>query len=689
YDNGEPFRDFSYNVVYNAPSVYHNPISHTTPGTTIGNVFIDCDYVLDYPDEYMRDVYAGESGRDILETLNTFPSYYTNGVYKSLLWREKYPERYEFYEYMLDDQEEMYPVMTEVRDNLTVYLEKRMSGRATELPDSATIPTDVKYGRVENNHFLYDDPGFASMQNYDFQLSQETAAEYGIEWLDMSKIGAPGGFAKLERLSDRYEDPLRGIVADKEISVEILSGKIYNMVSLWREVTPGVWVWAVDVPLNGEFTASFPVKPGGTYTAFYHGDANYPPQFMGGIAGTVGAAPPAGVPTFTVEPDHDRWDYFPFDLSEDVDDDSGGTPPSTVYVAGITLTGGAVITEKAGTLQLTANITPGSATDKSVTWSVVSGGEYAAVDDTGCVSAKANGKAVIRATARDGSNVYGEITITITGQTSGSGSSGGSSGGGGGGSATTETTSAESEPEEEIMEQEATPLEENPFISDHIQYLYGYEDGTVQADRVISRAEAAAIFFRLLADANKDAYVVSGLTDLESGAWYYQSVAYLNSQGIISGYPDGSFKPDGNITRAEYAAMVSRFDELAAGSGVAFYDVPNEHWAVNYINSTASKGWVSGFEDGSFRPENNVTRAQVVTIVNPMLGRGIAMEDIPDWAPKYTDLTTAHWAYSDIIEASCAHQYELNEVGSEIWIPAGQAGGETQPDETDGADSAA
>jgi hypothetical protein len=312
YDNSQPFRDFSYNVVYNAPSVYSNPISHTAPGTTIGNVFIDCDYVLDYPAEYIRDYYNGETGAEVVETLDTLPNYYTNGLYKDSLWRENYPELYEYYEYMVNEKQDMRPVMSQVYDNLIVYLEKRMSGRAAQLPE--TVPTDEKYGRVENNYFLYSDPGFADARNHDFQISAETAAKYGVERLDMNKIGAPGGLVKLDRLSDRYEDPLRGIPADKEISVEVLNGKQYNMVSLWREVMPGIWEWASDAYLNGEYATSFPVKPGGTYTAFYHGDANYPPQFMGGIADTADAAPPDGAQTFTVEPERGRWDYYEFEM---------------------------------------------------------------------------------------------------------------------------------------------------------------------------------------------------------------------------------------------------------------------------------------------------------------------------------------------------------------------------------------
>ncbi|MDR1070643.1 MAG: cell wall-binding repeat-containing protein, partial [Gracilibacteraceae bacterium] len=311
YDNAQPFRDFSYNVIYNTPGI-PNPMSPVSPSTTVNNVFIDCDYVLDYPDEYIRDHYKGETGREIIETLNTLPNYYLNGLYKDPLWRENYPDLYEFYEYMANEKQDMRPVMAQVYNNLIVYLDKRMSGRATELPE--TVEADAKYGRVENNHFLYADPGFTRARDHNFQLSRQTAAQYGVEWLDMSKIGAPGGLAQLDRLSDHYADPLWGVAADKEISVEILGGQHYAMVSFWRQVTPDVWEWAFDAALNGEFAASFPAKPNGTYTAFYQGDENYPPQFMGGIIGTVGDAPPDGAETFTVEPEHGQWDYFPFKL---------------------------------------------------------------------------------------------------------------------------------------------------------------------------------------------------------------------------------------------------------------------------------------------------------------------------------------------------------------------------------------
>jgi uncharacterized repeat protein (TIGR02543 family) len=227
------------------------------------------------------------------------------------------------------------------------------------------------------------------------------------------------------------------------------------------------------------------------------------------------------------------------------------------------------------------------------------------------------------------------------------------------------TPPATSVPEVEILEEEELPLE---FIGDHIRYLYGYADGTVRPDGSITRAEAAAIFHRLLANADKDTYVSSSFTDISGADWFYQAVAYLQSQGIVAGYPDGSFQPNATITRAEYATMASQFDALSSTGGNNFSDVDISHWAVRYINSAASKGWVSGFEDGTFRPGEDVTRAQVVSIVNRMLGRKIALEDIPSNVPVYQDITSAHWAYCDVIEASVTHGFTYNEAGTEIWL---------------------
>jgi hypothetical protein len=208
------------------------------------------------------------------------------------------------------------------------------------------------------------------------------------------------------------------------------------------------------------------------------------------------------------------------------------------------------------------------------------------------------------------------------------------------------------------------------FLAEHVRYIDGYPDGTVRPDGTITRAETAAIIFRLLADQGKDRQLAAPFSDIEQGKWYAQPVAYLAARGIIDGYPDGTFKPDQPITRAEFAKMASGFDSLEEASYNVFSDIDG-HWASGFINSAAAKGWVSGYEGSEFRPEGGSSRAEVVTIVNRMLGRQIEPEDIPDWAPSYTDLSRAHWAYAAIIEASAAHSYEYKDNGFEIWTGNG------------------
>ena len=131
---------------------------------------------------------------------------------------------------------------------------------------------------------------------------------------------------------------------------------------------------------------------------------------------------------------------------------------------------------------------------------------------------------------------------------------------------------------------------------------------------------------------------------------------------------NGFFRPDEPITRAEYAALASSFAKLSTDVPNSFPDVPDSHWAVGYINSVAAKGWVNGFaEDGTFQPEGKITRAQLVTIVNRMLERKIELADIPGNVTRYTDITFAHWAYCDIMEASVAHEYTRKDNGAELW----------------------
>jgi len=212
-----------------------------------------------------------------------------------------------------------------------------------------------------------------------------------------------------------------------------------------------------------------------------------------------------------------------------------------------------------------------------------------------------------------------------------------------------------------------TPTPPPPLLEtgEHRVYITGYNDNTVRPNNPITRAETAVIFFRLLSGEEKHIPSISTFNDTVPGAWYAQAVNHLARINIITGYQDGSFRPNQPITRAEFATIASRFDKLEASQSDSFPDVAG-HWARAYINSAALKGWISGYPDGTFRPQRNITRAEVVRIVNTMLNRKILPEDIPAGVIRFTDLQT-HWAYTDIVEASNAHDYTRKENGYEIW----------------------
>ena len=201
----------------------------------------------------------------------------------------------------------------------------------------------------------------------------------------------------------------------------------------------------------------------------------------------------------------------------------------------------------------------------------------------------------------------------------------------------------------------------------HIKYIQGYPDGTVRPDSSITRAEVASIFWQLLKDSGKNMAISGSFDDVDSNAWYAQAVNYLASIDVINGYEDGTFQPDRNITRAEFAALISRFDDLSSSAVQPFSDVPANHWASSYIISAYLKGWVSGYPNGTFMPNNSITRAEVVKAVNYVLGRGIKAQDVPsEYHDLYTDLPVSHWAFAEIIEASVAHDYERLPDGYEI-----------------------
>ena len=196
---------------------------------------------------------------------------------------------------------------------------------------------------------------------------------------------------------------------------------------------------------------------------------------------------------------------------------------------------------------------------------------------------------------------------------------------------------------------------------DHIAYIIGRQ-GYARPNATITRAEVAAIFFRLLTDEMRESHLTStnDFTDVKAGSWYNTAVSTLVDMGILKGYPDGTFRPDASITRAEFAAIAARFDSTdITGKTATFTDIATS-WAKADIERTAILGWVEGYPDGSFRPDSSITRAEAVTLVNRVLQRVPGKtEDLLDDMVKWPDnADTTAWYYLAIQEASNSHDYE-------------------------------
>ena len=207
---------------------------------------------------------------------------------------------------------------------------------------------------------------------------------------------------------------------------------------------------------------------------------------------------------------------------------------------------------------------------------------------------------------------------------------------------------------------------------DHDAYLLGYEDGTVRPEGSITRAEVATIFFRLLTDESRNEFwsQTNDYTDVPADAWYNNAVSTLSNAGIIDGYEDGTFKPDGNITRAEFATIAVRFFEATYDGGDLFSDIAG-HWAQDYINEAANAGIVDGYEDGTFRPQQNITRAEAVTMVNRTVDRHPDADHLLDNMVTWPDNPETAWYYEQVQEATNAHAYTMHtdqeDAPYEIW----------------------
>ena len=196
---------------------------------------------------------------------------------------------------------------------------------------------------------------------------------------------------------------------------------------------------------------------------------------------------------------------------------------------------------------------------------------------------------------------------------------------------------------------------------DHYAYIVGYPDGNVKPEGNITRAEVATIFFRLLTDESRNEFwsQTNNYSDVSEDAWYNNAVSTLSNAGIIDGYEDGTFKPDGNITRAEFATIAVRFFEATYDGGDLFSDIAG-HWAQDYINEAANAGIVDGYPDGTFQPQQLITRAEAMTMVNRTIDRHPHEDHLLADMIVWPDNPETAWYYEQVQEATNSHEYTMN-----------------------------
>ncbi len=195
--------------------------------------------------------------------------------------------------------------------------------------------------------------------------------------------------------------------------------------------------------------------------------------------------------------------------------------------------------------------------------------------------------------------------------------------------------------------------------ADHFAYIEGVGGNKFNPEGNMSRAEAATMLARLHKDF-ADKAADNKFSDIAAGSWYYNYVTFAAENGIVTGYVDGTFGPNKTITRAEFAAMLARFIELDAADGeTAFSDVPSDNWAAGYIDALVEKGVVNGYNDGTFRPEQTITRAEAVKMINGAIGhtpdKAKVEENLGNYDTNFSDVAKSHWAYYEIMESATDH----------------------------------
>ena len=340
-------------------------------------------------------------------------------------------------------------------------------------------------------------------------------------------------------------------------------------------------------------------------------------------------AEPSAAAGYTIT-ESDREKFFSDDPAYTIRLQNGNlVMTAAIRVGGLTVSPKEVTMEVGGKSQLTATVTPEDASNKTVRWTS-SDETIATVDANGVVTAKAVGTVTITATTVDG-QYTASCQVTVKERSGG---------------------------KQPTTPRDTTGVSSLLITDAHIRYLRGHADGTFGADSDMTRAEAAQMFFNLLR--NKDAAVTARFTDVDESAWYAQAVGTLASLGVIEGVGGGRFAPERSITRAEFAALAMRFAKQPAAGKNVFSDVSEDAWYYAPVVGAVAYGWIGGYPDGTFGPERTITRAEAVAIVNRMLDRSGDARYIRDHADElvsFSDLSNAHWAYRDIMEAANAHEY--------------------------------
>lgn len=223
-------------------------------------------------------------------------------------------------------------------------------------------------------------------------------------------------------------------------------------------------------------------------------------------------------------------------------------------------------------------------------------------------------------------------------------------------------------PEKQLADPDDTGVSGWLNTEDHLAYLNGYGGGLFGPDDHMTRAEAAQMFYNLLLD--REVSTAAHFTDVPADAWYARAVEALASLGMVEGVGGGKFAPERTITRAEFTVMAMRFARLPEGGENPFSDVTSSDWFYDQVVGAVQYGWITGYTDGTFRPEATITRAEVTAITNRLLDRAADEDYVDDHAGElrqFPDVSASYWAYHDIVEATNAHSYRVYD-GEEHWM---------------------